>query len=212
VVARRLWLAACSPILRCVLWRHPTPLRELTVFGRRVSLVLAVFVLSLVGSVRAQVQLYSAPGPAVQLPNTSGLTAEWDFQNTGSTAQSLDLACYTGGRVTSCSVQSSQPLPAGSIIPVRVTFSTGTPGAGSLTLYAFCHSCAFSYQGGPTYAVQDFGVSVTPHASTGAVEPTRQANSTGFSTTFAVRNAGSVPDTYSLTCATRSSLADHWTE
>ena len=123
---------------------------------RLVPLLVAV-VLAFAGRLRGQVQLYSEPGPSTQLPHTSGLTAVWNFRNTGSIAQTLDLACYTGGQVRSCSVQSSQYLPSQSIIPVQVTYSTYSPGTGTPLLYAFCDSCSFSYQGGPSITVQGGG-------------------------------------------------------
>ena len=119
-------------------------------------LALVAPALALAAPLRAQVQLYSAPGPLTEPARASGLTATWEFQNTGSTSQTLNLSCYVGGvgEVTSCSVQSSQFLPSHSIIPVTVTFSTGSvSGTGSLTLQAFCGSCSFSYFGGPAVSV-----------------------------------------------------------
>ncbi len=124
-------------------------------YGPRL-LALVAPALALAAPLRAQVQLHSAPGPLNEPERASGLTATWEFQNTGSTSQTLDLSCYVGGvgEVTSCSVQSSQFLPSQSIIPVTVTFSTGSvSGTGSLTLQAFCRSCSFSYFGGPAVSV-----------------------------------------------------------
>jgi RHS repeat-associated protein len=175
------------------------------VSSRRASLVLAVLALTAAGRVKGQVQLYSQPGNANQPANTSGLTATWQFQNTGSTQQTLNLTCYASGPVTSCSVSSPQPLPGYGVIPVNVTFSTGAPGTGYLRLVASCaSSCSISpngyYDGTVTETViVQYQDSVTPKGTTTL---TRIAGTGPYAALFTIKNTGYYTDTYSVTCST----------
>lgn len=148
---------------------HATPIREVSVFGRHVSLAFSVLALTFAGRLNAQVILQSEPGPGYSAANGPGPTVTWYFQNTGSTDQTLYLSCATAGRVTSCSVPGSITLPAYNVNVAQVTTTSGPPGIGRVTLTANCGSCSFYYSGGPNLTVQG---QTQPTSSSISIDPT----------------------------------------
>ncbi len=128
--------------------------------------------------------------------NTTGYSATFTVQNTGNTANTYTISCAGSSNVTCTGVSSgSVPLGAGASTAVNAFYNVGAPGSGSLTLTA---SGTNASDGGSfTVPVAQFGVVVTPDGASG---PTRVMNTTGHTAVFTVRNAGSVPDNYSLAC------------
>ncbi len=172
-----------------------------------------VMLLLTAASSGAQSQVAVTPdNESVAAPsNASGQTAFFWLRNLAPGPVTYYLSCSRSGAVTSCSLGTSTypNVPSGASVPVQPTFSTGLAGSGTLLLKA-CDNPGCT---GPNWdtgsfnvGVQDFMVSVTPDSATGAVEPTRRANTGGDTAVFTVRNAGVLLDSYSLTCAATGSV------
>ncbi len=88
------------------------------------------------GCITYNVDVPNVP-PRTWAPNTSGHTASFQVWNTGSSADEYELICTRTAPVTSCSVSVSDiVLDPGEKQTVIVTYSVGSPGAGTITLTA----------------------------------------------------------------------------
>ena len=68
--------------------------------------------------------------------NSSGNTATFTVQNTGTANGVFTLTCSYTANVSGCTVQGTVSVNAGQSQPVNVTYSTGTAGQGTVTLQA----------------------------------------------------------------------------
>ncbi|HEX5387128.1 MAG TPA: RHS repeat-associated core domain-containing protein [Gemmatimonadales bacterium] len=137
--------------------------------------------------------------------NTAGHTATFIAKNTGSGGanDAFDFTCTGTAMVTvSCTTvtPSSQFLAQGDSTTVTVTYGVGgTTGTGRLTLKATGNATAASDTGYYAIPISSGPASVTVTPDNGAGLE-RAASSTANSETFTVRNTGSSPITYALTC------------
>jgi len=136
-------------------------------------------------------------GAVTAPPNATGQQVTFWVSSTSSFDETYFLSCFILAPLTSCWDEGQLFVPAGQTVSTIVTFSTGPGGTGRVGLLAG------SDDGRYTVTVLNDGVAatVTPDAATGAVEPTRRANTGALSTAFSVRNRGSAADSYTLTCA-----------
>lgn len=116
-------------------------------------------------------------------------------QSSQSTSRTLTIL-QCSGQVTSCSA----PASTGNFIQsinITVTFTSLAGGTGTIVLQA--QGSTSSDQGSINVTVTPaYGVAVTPD---GGMEPTRTANTGGYSAAFTVKNTGSNGNTYTLTCS-----------
>lgn len=153
-------------------------------------------------SAQQQITLVSPDNSAITKPSgTSGLTVIFTVssQLQQSTTRQLTLSCT--GQVTSCTHRSEFRTFTYAMNDT-VTFTTLATGTGSIVLTAM--GSTSSDQGSFIVTVQPgWGVAVTPDAGT---EPTRPANSGGYTASFSLQNTGANQDTWSFSCAATGSV------
>ncbi len=132
----------------------------------------------------------------IRTPNTGGYSGSFTVQNTGATSNTFSFTCSGLGGATCGAVPAAVTLGAGLQTTVSMPYSVGAPGTGTLTLTA--SGTYTSDAGSYSVPIVSYGVSVTPD---GGAAPNRTPNTGGYSETFTVTNSGSVPNTFSFTCA-----------
>ena len=130
--------------------------------------------------------------------NSTGNTATFTVQNTGTVNGVFNLTCSWTANVTGCTVQSTVSVGAGTSQNVNVTYSAGAVGQGTVTLQA--STTGSSDTGYFVVTIQSYGVAVTPDGTT----VTKTANTSGLSQAFTVKNNGSATATFNLTATCTS--------
>lgn len=99
------------------------------------SLVIAVFLPTILAA--QGVKVTPDGGSATAPAQSSGLTVTFNVDNQSGQQQDFGLMCRRTGAVSSCSVWPAVlPLDPGEDADVDVTYSTGSPGSGTVTLTA----------------------------------------------------------------------------
>jgi len=164
---------------------------------RKVCEVAAMILFALpLGRGVAQVRV-GPDGNSMTAPaNTTGQTVY--FSLTGLlNGYSYSLEWYCNGAVVSCNSPNGYSVPGTSYgATVPITFNTGGVGTGRLRLKAT--GAGSSDSGWFNVSVKvPYAVTVVPD---GGTEPTRPANTGGYSAWFDVQNTGANPSTFSFTC------------
>jgi RHS repeat-associated protein len=133
---------------------------------------------------------------ATRIANTGGYGETFTITNTGNVGLAFGLTCTASG--LTCSGTS---IPSVSLWPTQSTtatafYSTGGAGTGTLTLAAA--GGGVSDVGSYNVPVVSYEVRVTPD---GARSAQRLENTSGHVESFTIHNAGSVANTYTLSCA-----------
>ena len=137
-------------------------------------------------------------GSASWTENTTNHTATFTVTNTGDCNDGYSFTRGMSGPVTNVRLdKTGATVFAHASTTVTATYDVGAAGGGQLTLSA---GSANSFDDGHynvTATLPPYVVAVTPD---GTPTPSRSSNSTGFTDTFTVRNAGSSVDSYTITC------------
>jgi RHS repeat-associated protein len=141
-------------------------------------------------------------GSKTHAANTSGHSATFTVQNTGTATDDYLLGCSSTGPVSCGTVTPSAPtVGANQSVQVTVSYSVGSSGSGTLRLTAWS---------GNDFMVSDEGYynvtvtappaepTVTPNGST---TPDRQTGTGGYSASFTVKNTGGSTGTFNLSCS-----------
>jgi len=129
--------------------------------------------------------------------NTGGYGESFTVTNREAAAVTFTLSCAGSVNVTCTGTSpSSVSVGGGAQTTVAASYSVGAVATGSLTLTAT--GGVGSDQGSFTIPVVSYGVTMTPD---GGTAPTRAANTSGYSETFTVTNAGSASNTFSFSCS-----------
>ena len=134
--------------------------------------------------------------------NTTTGPVSFVVQNTGNASDNFALSCAGGGNNTCLSITpSSLSLAAGASAPVAASFSGGTPGTGSVTLYATGTGVGdygrYNVTNVSVAAGSTYSISVSPK---GGSPQSWLANTSGHVSLFTVLNTGDGIEDYGFTC------------
>ncbi len=129
--------------------------------------------------------------------NTTGYSASFTVQNTGSASNTYTISCGSTAPVTCTGVSpASVSLGSGASTTVSAFYNVGAPGTGTITLTASGTNA--SDAGSYSIPVAGNGVMVLPDGQTVAA---RSPNTSGHSEAFSVVNTGGMQNTFNLSCS-----------
>jgi RHS repeat-associated protein len=144
---------------------------------------------------------HGATAPS-RVTNTSGYTAAFTVQNTGSGSNTYTLTCSGSSNVTCTSLsQTSVTLGANVSAGITAFYNVGATGTGTLTLSASGTNA--SDGGSYSIPVISYGVAVTPDSGE---ELPRRPNGNSFTVNFTLTNTGTATDTFSFTCTSQGTI------